>query len=107
MSAVPLPRGSIWGCADWLRSWGGPRRLADSHGSDGWPRHGVYFFYEPGETRADGTDRVVRVGTHALTATSQATLWGRLRQHRGHWPAVILAAAVTGRRCSGVMSEQP
>jgi hypothetical protein len=26
---------------------------------------------------------VVRVGTHALTQTSQATLWGRLRQHRG------------------------
>jgi hypothetical protein len=24
------------------------------------------------------------VGTHALTATSQVTLWGRLRQHRGH-----------------------
>ena len=27
---------------------------------------------------------MVRVGTHALTATSKATLWGRLRQHRGH-----------------------
>ena len=24
------------------------------------------------------------VGTHALTAASRATLWGRLRQHRGH-----------------------
>ena len=24
------------------------------------------------------------MGTHALKATSQATLWGRLRQHRGH-----------------------
>lgn len=62
----------------------GPRRLRDCHGSDGWPQHGVYFFFEPGEVRADGSDRVVRVGTHALTATSQATLWGRLRQHRGH-----------------------
>jgi hypothetical protein len=62
----------------------GPRRLRDCHGTDGWPWHGVYFFYEPGEVRADGGDRVVRVGTHALTATSQATLWGRLRQHRGH-----------------------
>jgi hypothetical protein len=28
--------------------------------------------------------RVVRVGTHALTAASSATLWSRLRQHRGH-----------------------
>jgi len=62
----------------------GPRRLRDCHGADRWPRHGVYFFYEHGEVRADGSDRVVRVGTHALTATSQATLWGRLRQHRGH-----------------------
>ncbi|MGH3194543.1 MAG: DUF7664 domain-containing protein [Streptosporangiaceae bacterium] len=62
----------------------GPRRLRDCRGSDGWPQHGVYFFFEPGEIRADGSDRVVRVGTHALTATSQATLWGRLRQHRGH-----------------------
>ena len=26
---------------------------------------------------------MVRVGTHALTATSRTTLWGRLRQHRG------------------------
>jgi hypothetical protein len=26
---------------------------------------------------------VVRVGTHALTETSKATLWGRLRRHRG------------------------
>jgi hypothetical protein len=62
----------------------GPRRLRDARGSDGWPRQGVYFFYETGELRADGSDRVVRVGTHALTATSRATLWSRLRQHRGH-----------------------
>jgi hypothetical protein len=63
---------------------GGPRCLRDCHGTDGWPRQGVYFFFEPGEVRADGRDRVARVGTHALTAASQATLWGRLRQHRGH-----------------------
>jgi hypothetical protein len=61
----------------------GPRRLRDCTGADGWPRHGVYFFYEDGEARADGSPRVVRVGTHALTATSGTTLWGRLRQHRG------------------------
>jgi hypothetical protein len=63
---------------------GGPRCLRDCHGADGWPRQGVYFFFEPSEVRADGRNRVVRVGTHALTAASQATLWGRLRQHRGH-----------------------
>ena len=62
---------------------GGPRRLRDCTGSSGCPPQGVYFFYEDGENRADGSRRVVRVGTHALTATSKATLWGRLRQHRG------------------------
>ncbi|TDO51505.1 hypothetical protein EV643_103244 [Kribbella sp. VKM Ac-2527] len=48
------------------------------------PSHGVYFFFEPGENRINGSSRVVRVGTHALTATSQTTLWTRLKQHRGH-----------------------
>jgi hypothetical protein len=68
---------------DLARHEEGPRRLRDCTGADGWPRHGVYFFYEDGEARADGSPRVVRVGTHALTATSTTTLWGRLRQHRG------------------------
>lgn len=51
-----------------------------------WPRRGVYFFFEPGEERSDsgaGAARVVRVGTHALKAESQSSLWGRLSQHRG------------------------
>jgi hypothetical protein len=61
----------------------GPRRLRDCHGTERWPLHGVYFFYELGERRADDSDRVVRVGTHALTPSSQTTLWDRLRQHRG------------------------
>jgi hypothetical protein len=47
------------------------------------PRQGVYFFFEHGEVRADGSDRVVRAGTHAPTAVSQATLWGRLRSTAG------------------------
>jgi len=66
------------------RKVSGPRLLRDYTGDSGWPSHGVYFFYESGEHRPDGTDRVVRVGTHALTETSQTTLWNRLRQHRGH-----------------------
>jgi hypothetical protein len=61
----------------------GPRQLAYCTGRDGWPRHGVYFFFEDGETRTDGTGRIVRVGTHALRPTDRTTLWGRLRQHRG------------------------
>lgn len=62
----------------------GPRRLRGCRGSDGWPRQGVYFFFEPGEVRADGSDRVVRVGTHALTATSQATLGSAPAAPRAH-----------------------
>lgn len=63
---------------------GGPWRLRDYAGGSGCPPQGVYFFYEDGENRADGSMRVVRIGTHALTAASNATLWSRLRQHRGH-----------------------
>ena len=64
---------------------GGPHTLALSNGRSVWPRRGIYFFFEPGETRthSGGGARVVRVGTHALTATSGSTLWGRLAQHRG------------------------
>jgi hypothetical protein len=62
---------------------GGMRRLRDCRAGD-LPRGGVYFFFEDGEVCGDGSSRVVRVGTHGLTATSQATLWSRLRHHRGH-----------------------
>ncbi len=80
---------------------GGPRVLRDCSGRMDWPRWGVYFFFEPGETRygsgpvsdsslnsgscpsADCRGRVVRVGTHGLTAGSKSVLWGRLSQHRG------------------------
>jgi hypothetical protein len=63
---------------------GGKRRLVDCHGRMGWPRRGVYFFFEDGELREDGVSpRVVRVGTHALSR-SKSTLWGRLSQHRGY-----------------------
>ena len=62
---------------------GGKRQLARCHGQMGWPKRGVYFFFEDGEVRSDGTTpRVVRVGTHGLRKSS-ATLWSRLSQHRG------------------------
>jgi hypothetical protein len=63
---------------------GGTRLLHDSSGRDGWPSHGVYFFYEQGEILDHGQPRVVRVGTHALIETSRTTLWTRLGQHRGN-----------------------
>jgi len=65
-------------------SIGGPKSLKDCHGRMGWPKRGVYFFFEKGEFREDGeTPRVVRIGTHALKNESKSTLWGRLRTHRG------------------------
>jgi hypothetical protein len=47
------------------------------------PSKGVYFFFEPGELRTDGKPRIVRVGTHAVSAGSKATLRARLRTHLG------------------------
>lgn len=63
---------------------GGERLLSACTGRMEWPRRGVYFFFEPGEIRGVGTGlRVVRVGTHAVSAGSGTTLWDRLRTHRG------------------------
>lgn len=61
----------------------GRRLLSRCTSASGWATRGVYFFFEPDERRASGGLRVVRVGTHALSATSRATLWTRLGQHRG------------------------
>lgn len=49
------------------------------------PDRGVYFFFEPGEERREsgGGQRVVRVGTHALSVGSRSTLRQRLNQHQG------------------------
>ena len=64
---------------------GGARRLSDCTGRMGWPKRGIYFFMESGEVRTDtGTGlRIVRVGTHAVSAGSRTRLWNRLSQHRG------------------------
>jgi len=67
------------------RRVGGTRTLSELGGRGDWPERGVYFFFEPGETRRDSGagPRLVRVGTHALTAGSRSTLRQRLSQHRG------------------------
>lgn len=48
--------------------------------------HGVYFFFEKGQQRRFGDSlslRIVRIGTHAVSQDSKATLWNRLRTHKG------------------------
>ena len=64
---------------------GGKRVLNQSTGHLHWPRRGVYFLFEPEEKRIfDGAEqRVVRVGSHMVSRGSKATLWNRLRTHRG------------------------
>jgi hypothetical protein len=49
------------------------------------PKKGIYFFFDPDEcSRLTGLlPRLVRIGTHAVSAASKATLWQRLRTHRG------------------------
>ena len=63
---------------------GPKRKLANCHWNMGWPDRGVYFFFEKGETRSTHpTDlRVVRIGTHAVTARSRSKLWHRLYEHK-------------------------
>lgn len=69
---------------DLAKRIGGVKRLSDAGLARQCPKAGLYFFLEEGEVRCpNGRPRVVRVGTHALTATSKTTLWGRLRQHMG------------------------
>lgn len=65
---------------------GGARRFSECTADMDWPPRGVYFIQQPGEIRnATGEgSRIVRVGTHALKPGSRATLWDRLRQHKGN-----------------------
>lgn len=61
------------------------RRLSGLSPSEVNSNRGIYFFFEDGEKRmtAPFDDRVTRIGTHAVSAGSKATLWNRLRTHRG------------------------
>lgn len=98
---------SLYGLLSELRARvGGFRQLRDTNGRSGWPRRGVYFFFDEHETRGSGTGlRVVRVGTHALRSGSLTTLWGRLHNTRAAKGADTLAVATTEARYSDSMSE--
>jgi len=62
----------------------GFRCLKECTRRSGWPGRGLYFFFEDHEFREDAsTRRIVRVGTHAVSANSRTTLWNRLHMHKG------------------------
>jgi hypothetical protein len=65
---------------------GGKRHLSELTCFRDWPQRGVYFFFERTERRLNSGEayRVVRIGTHALTASSRSSLQQRLQNHRGH-----------------------
>ncbi|MCK9449851.1 MAG: hypothetical protein M0Q41_12860 [Bacteroidales bacterium] len=61
-----------------------PKRTLDTISRNNLPEKGVYFFFEPNEVRENSnSDRVVRIGTHAAIAKSNATLYDRLYNHKG------------------------
>jgi hypothetical protein len=63
---------------------GGKRLMSKCNGQQVWPKSGVYFYFEPSERRMNTEEpRIVRVGTHSISRGSKATLWNRLRTHRG------------------------
>ena len=88
---------------------GGPRLLGDATGRMTWPRRGVYFFFEPGETRSGSGSglRVVRIGTHALRAGSQSSLWGRLSHTVVRRAVAIIEGGVQAARRAGAASARP
>jgi len=70
---------------DLEKSLGGKQLFKNCNGRLSWPNRGVYFFFEPGESRTHHPkeSRVVRVGTHMVSRGSKATFWNRLKTHRG------------------------
>lgn len=61
-----------------------PKRTLDTISKKNLPEKGVYFFFEQNETRQNSySNRVVRIGTHAAIANSNATLYDRLYNHKG------------------------
>jgi hypothetical protein len=71
--------------AELERKLSGKRHLGACSAKMSWPDRGIYFFFESGEHRSitGSGPRIVRVGTHAVSAGSKSTLWNRLSNHQG------------------------
>lgn len=68
-----------------MEKTGGARRISDCSGKQYWPERGVYFILDNTEHTifVNNFPRVVRIGTHAVSAGSKSTLWKRLKTHKG------------------------
>jgi hypothetical protein len=67
----------------WAAQAGG-RRIDETTGRLPWPNRGVYFILDSQQgPPGNRVPRIVRVGTHAVSAGSRTTLWDRLSTHRG------------------------
>lgn len=65
----------------------GPYYLEECTGDMDFPERGVYFFFSQDcdlRHGAPATWSLTRIGTIGVSEGSSATLWGRLRQHRGN-----------------------
>lgn len=59
--------------------------FANLTGRNSLPKRGIYFFMRKSDVRAfePQSERIIRVGTHAVSNKSKSTLWQRLKAHKG------------------------
>lgn len=64
----------------------GLRSFGTCNGHQSWPAAGVYFFLEPDEPTEFESEagRIVHIGTHAVKAGANTTIWDRLYQIKGN-----------------------
>jgi hypothetical protein len=63
----------------------GPYYLSDVSADGNWPDRGIYIFFDPNTDFSSPSDQwcISRIGTVGDCKGSSATLWERLRAHRG------------------------
>ena len=84
MDRIERDLAEFYGLMDFLANLPNQARpLSQLVGNRDMPQRGVYFFREPGEVCPDGSPRIVRVGTHAVSTGSKSTLRARLKTHLG------------------------
>lgn len=67
------------------RAQKGGRSIIETSGRMDWPARGVYIVLDGEKNPVSRSDipRIARIGTHAISAGSQTSMWNRLSTHRG------------------------